>query len=37
MLGAKRLFQQRIVAQVDHARAEIVAGSPVGVDILEVL
>ena len=32
VLGLQRLAQQWIVAQVDHAGGEIVAGAPVGVD-----
>ena len=31
VFGAKRLSQQGIVMQVDHSRAHVVAGSPVGV------
>jgi hypothetical protein len=32
----ERFLQQRIVAQVEHARAKIIAGAPIGVDIVEL-
>ena len=37
VLGAQRLLEQRIVAQVDHSGAEIVAGAPVSVDLAKFL
>jgi hypothetical protein len=37
VFGAERLAQQRVVAQIDHAGGQVVAGAPVGVDTLELL
>src|SRR5712692_9847451 len=37
MLGPKRLLEQRIIAQVKHPDAQIVAGPPVRVDQLDLL
>ena len=31
VLGLERLFEQRIVPQIDHAEREILAGAPVGI------
>src|SRR5260370_22680904 len=36
MLGPKRLLEQRIIAQVKHPDAQIVAGPPVRVDQLDL-
>jgi hypothetical protein len=36
MLRAERLPEQRIVAQVDHARAKIVAGAPICIDLAKL-
>ena len=33
--GFSGFAKQRIVAQVDHARGEVVAGAPVGVDLAQ--
>src|SRR5690242_13562784 len=37
MLGPKRLLEQRIVAQVKHPDAKVVAGAPVRVDQFDLL
>lgn len=37
MLGAKRLPEQRIVPEIDHARAKVVAGAPVSVDLAQLV
>ena len=37
VLGQQRLAQQWIVAQVNHARAEIVAGTPIGIHIAQLV
>lgn len=35
VLGAQRLGQQRVLAKVDHAEAEVVAGAPPDLDAAE--
>jgi hypothetical protein len=37
VLGNQRLSQQGIVAQVDHPGAEIVAGAPVRIDVVQFI
>jgi hypothetical protein len=37
VLGLERLAQQRVVAQVDHAGGEVVAGAPEAVGLAEFL
>src|SRR5215469_8136989 len=37
VLGLQRFFEQRVVAQVDHPDAQVVARAPVSVDKLEFL
>ena len=37
VFGLQRLAQQRVVAQEDHARCQVIAGAPVGVDLLQFL
>jgi hypothetical protein len=36
VLGAERLLEQRVVTEVDHPRAKVVASSPVGIDLVEL-
>jgi hypothetical protein len=35
VLGAERFPEQRIVAEVDHSGAKVIAGPPVRVDLAE--
>ena len=35
--GLQRLAQQRIVVQIDHAQAEVIAGAPVGVGLAQLV
>src|SRR4051812_12714013 len=37
VLGTKRLAKQRIIAEVDHSRAKVIAGAPVGVDFAKLV
>ena len=37
VLGLERLAQQGIVVQVDHAGAEVIAGAPLGVEVVEFI
>jgi hypothetical protein len=37
VLGPQRLGQERVLAQVDHAEAEVVAGAPPGLDAAEFI
>ncbi|OIQ88722.1 hypothetical protein GALL_293760 [mine drainage metagenome] len=37
VFGLQGLFEQGIVAQVDHACRQVVAGTPVGIDVLDFL
>ena len=37
VLGAQRLVQQRIVEQVDHAQAQVIAGAPISVGLAQLV
>ena len=37
VLRLERLLQQRIVLQIDHAQAQVIAGPPVGVSLLQLV
>ena len=37
MLHFQRFAQQRICAQVDHPRRQVIAGPPIGVDLAELI
>src|SRR5437667_10218725 len=37
MFFTQRTLEERIVAEIDHAHAEIVAGTPIGIDCFELI
>ena len=37
MFFTQRTLEERIVAEIDHAHAEIVAGTPIGIDCFDLI
>jgi len=37
VIGLERLFEQRVVLEVDHAQGQVFTGSPIGVGLAELV